>query len=442
MGFVRQLRPRARIACLTGDEAREAALTKHFATVGYDIVSHKDADGADIGLVDLRGRNITAKQTRRIAAMLRRRSPEASLLFLIDPALAGQGRAHLRRAGEIIPTEDDLSAVLTRVRQVLRMRNLADEAGERLKSLAALTRLGEFPTIAPKGGAARILLAGPPSAAALASAAAMDRAGALWSAVFSTGQSLRAIETERFDGAIFLPNEQNDLLQSLGRSIQRNPKFAHFPIIHIGHSCDDLAAFAGAGARDFMLADHIADDLPQKILTSVRRARLAETLRGFLNACSGDGVRDPASGAFAGAFLSQHGARLAARADAADRPMCLAAFKLHGDKVNAKVIDRTILTHAAGLIRRITRADDTLARISADSFALMMPATVEDDADLVGARIEGVLGNTLFRRTDEDLASVKVAWSAVTRENGQCIEETVAAALAGLAPAQPDRVSG
>ncbi|MEM9496156.1 MAG: hypothetical protein AAGA09_09145 [Pseudomonadota bacterium] len=85
------------------------------------------------------------------------------------------------------------------------------------------------------------------------------------------------------------------------------------------------------------------------------------------------------------------------------------------------------------LIRHITLADNMLVRISADSFALMMPATVEDDADLVSVRIEGVLGNTL-RHTDADVASVRVAWSAVTRQNGQCIEETAAAAPAVLAP--------
>jgi len=444
MSFGRRSAPRARIACLTSGEAAQAALTTCFAKAGFKVTPQGEAEMSDIGLVDLRGRDITAKQARGIAAALRKRSPECAVLFLIDPHLMPKGRAILKRVGECLPAEENLEPAIARCRQIIRLRNLAEETGERLKSLAGISRLADFPMIETAATPPRILVAGEPGPYALAAAAAADAASGQWTGVISAGQSLRAIETGGFDCAVFLPNEKNDLLASLARSLQRNPKHSDLPIIHIATECCDFDRLAQKGARDFLLAAHMEHDLPQKIMTATRRARLAAAMRKFLNACAGEGVRDPASGAFTASFFAQHGSRLCGRADHARRPLSLAVFKLSPQSLRQpqSALDKRVLHQAARLISRVTRAEDFVARLSPDCFVLAMPATVRGDAEAVASRIEGVLANTLFRGLNSALFSVGVIYTVTMRERGLCIEETVAAALADLRRSEADKVSG
>ena len=139
--------------------------------------------------------------------------------------------------------------------------------------------------------------------------------------VFSAGQALRAVENMRFDAAVFLPKRDSDPLMSLARSLRRHPKHANMPIIFPMNDPDEAADYAMRGASDFMLTGHIPSDLGPKAQISARRARLLKSMRKFLQACEGDGVRDQGSGAFTSTFLAEHGARLCARADQNGRAM-------------------------------------------------------------------------------------------------------------------------
>ena len=446
MSLADNMRGRARIAFLAADRPSHETLTNAFNDAGYDIVGARDdsSEGyADVGVVDLRNRDINASQARRITSTLRGRSPECSIVFLVDPVAKPQTRNILNRSGEIIAIDDNFAPAIERCREIIRLRSLAEETGERLKSLAELTRLADFPPISPATDPGEFLIAGPPGAVALSAAAAAQNAAAKWTGVISPGQSLRAIESGRFDGAILLPNEQNDLLQSLARSIQRNPSYADFPIIHIAADCEELAALVEKGARDFLIADHIEDELPRKIASVTRRARLAHAMRQFLGACAGDGVRDPASGVFTGSFLALHGARLAARADQTHKAFCLAGIKLtpRSPEGGAAAPTARILRQAGDLIRRVTRATDLTARLSSDSLAIATPGTPHADTERICERIAGVISNTLFRGARNELYSVDVQWNVALRTPGLRIEETLAAALSGLTDRPPVRAT-
>jgi len=435
MGLDASITPRARIACLTGSADAQNNLTIAFAEAGYAVVCENEADHADLGVVDLRKRDITAKQAQQITSALRKRSPECAIFFLINPHMAPKGRAILKRSGEVVAIEEDLAPAIERCRQMLRLRDLAEEAGERLKTLASLSRLADFPTIETSNEAPRILIAGKPSRYALAAASAASEIAGQWSGVISAGQALRALETGNFDCAIFLPDTDNDLLLSLARSIQRHQKHEDLSIIHIAQDQDHLDELASKGVRDFMLAGHLYHDMAQKILTSTRRARLSAAMRRFLNACAGDGVRDTASGAFTASFLSQHGARLCARADQTRRPVCVVIMKLSSRSLSTEHTEpnRRALYQAARLISRVTRAEDMIARLSPDTFIAILPATQAHDASAVANRIEGVIANTMFRGAkSEELFSVKVAHAVIARSAGACIEETIAQALGAL----------
>ena len=126
--------PKARIVYVGGEDAR-SALTVAFEEADYALVSHEDASRADIGLIDLRGRKVSSRKAQSIAGILRKSSPESSILIIIDPYIDETARRALRRHGELVVMLTKPEALIERCRQVLRRRNIAEEAGERLKTL-------------------------------------------------------------------------------------------------------------------------------------------------------------------------------------------------------------------------------------------------------------------------------------------------------------------
>ncbi|WP_395073607.1 GGDEF domain-containing protein [Hyphococcus sp.] len=418
-----------------GDEESRNALTLSFADNGYELVSVEDKGYGDIGLIDLRGRQVSSRKARTIAALLRKSSPDSSILLIIDCYLNETARKALRRHGELVTVLTSPDGLIERCRQILRLRNIAEETGERLKTLATLSRLNEFPAISAPASPLKVLIAGEPSPLALTVLNSLQSVTEQCVCVFSAGQALRAIETAEFDAAVFLPKSDSDPLMSLVRSLRRHPKHSGMPIIFPLEDPDQTATYVLRGAMDFLLASQIASDLASKIQISAKRSRLLKTMRRFLQACEGDSVRDPSSGAFTATFLAEHGARVCARADQTGRSLALVALRIeteskgHGEPEPGK----RALHQAVRLINRVTRAEDIVARIAPDIFLLLMPATTGKNAEKAALRIKGVLENTVFRSANDDLLyGIHVGLAACARPEGHCIEESVALALAVL----------
>ncbi|WDI31083.1 diguanylate cyclase [Hyphococcus flavus] len=431
--------PKARFAYVGGEESDFAALAEAFSVSGYALVRLDEAYGADLSLIDLRGKNVSVKKAQSITALLRRKSPESSILIVVDPYLNDTARMALRRHGEVVCIGAKPDALIAKCRHLLRLRNVAEEAGERLKTLATLNRLSEFPPIAAPPLGLRVLIAGEAGPAALTAINALRPESEQCMCVFSAGQAMRAIETSRFDCAIFLPSRESDPLMSLAKALRRHPKHNALPVIYPLLDVDYAEDFVPRGASDFILMRHIASDLLPKCQTAARRARLLKTMRRFLNACTGQSIRDESSGAFTSLFLSEHGARICGRADQSGRPLALIAIKINASALdnNESPFSRSAQHQATKIINRVTRAEDTTARIAPDSFLVLAPATTEHDARQTALRIRGVMENTAFKGERDKLHyGVKVDIAAVARPAGHCIEECVALALKGLQEAQ------
>ncbi len=423
--------PRAQIACVLGEASALEALTTAFHRAGFAIAKPDAGISADIGLIDLRNQAVSPRKAKTIAGALRRKSPESPLVFLVDPSLDAAVRSALRRFGEVIPAHDQLDHVVVRCREILRLRNIAEETGERLKSLATLNRLVEFPVITTTNAQTRILIAGAPGPAAIAAVNAVGAIAGDATCVLNAGQAMRALEHDDFDCAIFLPTAENDPMLAFIRTLRRHPKHAHLAIIQIAEHPADLANYARKGARDFALAQQISVELASKAQLASRRARLMRSMRRFLNSCKGEGIRDASSGAFTSLFLTEHANRVCARADQTGRALSLTLASLSDPHGQASTTQT--LNHAARLINRVTRAEDMVARISRKKFIILSPATNVEDATKIGLRISGVLSNTAFRneRTQKPYA-IDVVTKSYSRTRGMCIEECVAAGLKAM----------
>ncbi|NNE42477.1 MAG: diguanylate cyclase [Marinicaulis sp.] len=416
------------IAYLNVSKVQLPKLTKLFTAAGFKFRPAAEVRYADIGIVDLRNHPITEKKARLASRTLRKKSPDISTMFLIDPQMHDVDRATLRKYGEVIVAKRHYDHVIVRMRQLLRLRNFAEETGERIKSLASLGRLSEFPVVATPDTSTRILIIGGPGPIAITVMNAARQCADHCVCVLSSAQAMRALESNDFDCAVLLPMAANNPMQSLARSIYRQPRHAMMATLQIADHVDDLSRYAKKGAKDFMLSANIGADLAPRLKLIMRRARLTRAMREFLVACEGSGVRDVASGAFTSLFMSEHGARLCDRADQTGRSMSLALVEL-SELSNTNVNkSKAALRKAARLVNRVTRADDFLTRVSANKFVVICPATKAENARNVAARIEGVLANTAFMvRKDGPPRSFGVRSAILERERGATIEETVAA---------------
>ncbi|MEM9169493.1 MAG: hypothetical protein AAGC56_07535 [Pseudomonadota bacterium] len=113
------------------------AFTAALRRAGLTIARSDAVEGVDVAIVDFRTRTVSAETTRRLAGVARRRSPAGCLVYLAAPALDAARRGHLRRSGPVVYTLDDPNALIDACREELRARALAEEAAERIKSLAA-----------------------------------------------------------------------------------------------------------------------------------------------------------------------------------------------------------------------------------------------------------------------------------------------------------------
>ncbi len=440
-------RSRAHIACVSAGAAPDPALTEICAKAGYRVFETTDADRADLALIDLRRTRITSRRAASIADAIRRKSSDASLLFVVDPETEIREFATLRRFGEVAPAGEAADHIGRRMRETIRIRNIAEEAGERLKSLAAINRVVDFPVITTDGSPPRILIVGAPGPAAIDAINAVSNVADTCACVLTAGQAMRALDHQPFDIAVFLPITADGAIPALTRALRRHPKLGRTALVQIGESADDLAMAAQrGGGAEFVLRSHISAALGQRAVLTARRVRLVNAMRGFLRACSGEGVRDAASGVFTPTFLGQHGARIAARADQTGRPLSVILIRLSDNSEGRRESDRRALRQGARLLGRITRAEDMVARIAPGLFAVICPATTSADARHIALRVGGVLSNTAFRRDNDGAPqSLTIDVAVGAHQHGAAISETIAAALRKLPgsdkPRQPRKQS-
>ncbi|NJM35419.1 MAG: diguanylate cyclase [Rhodomicrobium sp.] len=426
--------PRARIAWISPDPTTIAAARPAFAHAGYALFAGSDETAADIAVVDLRQRRFSLKAAQHLAEEARRAAPDCGVVYLTSPALTASERAHLRRSGEIVAATQDYDTAIDVCRRRLRLRNIAEESGERLKSIAATMRLCEFPTISASSAPPDVLVAAPPGPMALSLLDAAERVSSRTIGAFNAAQAMRALEAGGIDCAVLAPQGEGDPMLALARSMRRHARFQDLPVVLIDG--DDDFAPKGKGSSNVverLSARCAAENLPARIVAASRRARLVSAMRRFLSACAGDGVRDRLSGSFCPQFFAQHAERLFARSDETGRPIAVVGLRLSSPANQADVGAAMTLTSAAQLINRVTRAEDFAARLSSDTFVILQSATQASDAEAAAKRIEGVIANTRFRsHRDHHPFAVAVASAASVREPKARVDETVASILGRL----------
>ncbi|MFN0023064.1 MAG: hypothetical protein ACKVS5_04120 [Parvularculaceae bacterium] len=397
----------------------------------YRIV---EADGApgDIAIADLRGLDPASEGASDIVAAARRIGAGAGVLIAAAFETSSDNRRRLSRLGETIFLRDSPAPLIGAIRERLRLAALADEAGDRIKTLAADGRVVAFsPTPRPLE-TLRVLIAGKPSPIVLAASNAVLAGATPAACVFTAGQAMRALDHGGFDSAVFIPSDDNDLLIALARALRRHRDHSRLPVIIASDNEEMLERRAAKDGLDTMPASRLSEDLFRRLDTLTRRASMASSMRSFLRSPEGNGV---AGGAASPRVFAQHAIRVLRRADQTGRAISFAALSLEPkNEAFTRILAKSALDDALRTATRLVRAEDMIARLTASTLIFMLRGTVGEDAGRVARRLEGVIAGTQARTT-LDIADVRAA--AIERAPGVEIERVVAALVSQLRKRSP-----
>lgn len=397
---------RARIAALLASRISDN-VADALGAARYTVVEPDEFERADLGLVDLRGRTLSASRLRALDDALQSRAADAGLLFLVDPPMAREAADALGRRGEIVPTTDRYDYVVARIRETLRIRRLAEEAGERLHTLGKLDRLDRLPAIT--GASKNVLIIGPPGAAAARVFAVARAAGWTVTGAQTAGQAARAILSRPFDLYLFLPPADDHAFAALGVNLRRRWARAGAPSIMIADEA--AASIEASDAVDLLSTDDIEKRLPHKMKTALRRERLRAVLPSLLTPHGAGAAPD---------FFTEHAARACARAEDAGRPISFLIIRVDSGPANGASGRARI--HS--ILTRILRREDVTAMLSRGVIAALLPATTGDDATRIARRVEAVLG--------KNAAPARLEVAAAERPPGAQLEEAIAATFRAL----------
>jgi GGDEF domain-containing protein len=395
-----------------------------------------NADAPDIALIDVRLSDDPAAAAYDLIASARRLAPPAGFLIIAPVDADRDQRIAMRKLGDLVFARSRVDHLVACIRERLRLAALAEETGERIKSSVAAGRAFALPKFSEERADCSVLIAGAPSPLSLTANNAVRRWAKETTAVFTAGQVMRALDHKKFDGAIFLPEDEHDLLIPLARALRRHREHRRMPVILSARSEDLLDRLGARDGFEIVREGHLDEDLAQRIAISARRAHMADAMRSFLQA----GERRSKGAPHEPKFFATHAARLFRRSTETGRPVSLVGISLspRGGAVDRGAANDA-LGRAAHTIGRIVRAEDMLAKLSSRTLVLMAPGARVDDAERMAERIEGVVGGTLARET---LESMQIRVGAIERAEGHTIEESIAALIRNIAAAPPVREAG
>ncbi len=400
-------------------------LASAIETAGYRLFDPPTTGPVDIVAIDLRTGGGSPVDIADLVGAARRLAPTAGILIIASSDADREGRAFLRKHGDVCYYRKDVAPVVTAIRERLRLATLADEMGERLKSLIADGRTISFNTLASEGARLSVLIAGRPSPLTLSACNAVRAAASQTTCVFSAGQVMRALDHSRFDGAIFIPSDENDLLLALARALRRHREHRRLPVILASLDEDLLDRCAARDGFDQILAGHLESDLAVRLATTARRAHMANAMRRFLRSAEGGG----AEGAVGARLFAHHAIRLFRRADATRQPLSLVGLSLSPRAGETTDAVAKALLEAQRTASRLVRAEDMIARLTPTTLVVLTRGANGREAAKIAERLEGVIAGTLLRAT-LDIARIDSA--AVERAIGDSVETCVAALIRRL----------
>lgn len=248
----------------------------------------------------------------------------------------------------------------------------------------------------------RVLAAGKPDRHFLALSNALTDLGCEVVAAPTPYTAFDYLHERPFDAAVLWGAEDHAPALSIASGMKRNTRLYHVPaILYLRGSGEiNLAELYNRGFADVAAADTREEETAHRIVALARAHRRHVAIRRALESARGSGLTDPATGLFTPELFASHLARVAEGARLRRRPLSVAVLRVAETEAVASAreggwLDRA-LPQIGAMVSRLIRTEDTAARLSADFFALALPATRGPAARIAADRIAAVISCTAF----------------------------------------------
>ena len=248
----------------------------------------------------------------------------------------------------------------------------------------------------------RVLAAGKPDRHFLALSNALTERGCEVVAAPTPYTAFDYLHERPFDAAVLWGAEDHAPALSIASGMKRNTRLYHIPaVLYLRGSGEiNLSELYNRGFADVAAADTPEEETADRIVALARHHRRHVVIRRALESVRGSGLTDPATGLFTTELFASHLARVAEGARLRRRPLSVVVLRVSETPalVDARKdgwLDRA-LPQIGAMVSRLIRTEDTAARLSADVFALALPATRGPAARIAADRIAAVIGCTAF----------------------------------------------
>ena len=248
----------------------------------------------------------------------------------------------------------------------------------------------------------RVLAAGKPDRHFLALSNALTERGCEVVAAPTPYTAFDYLHERPVDAAVLWGAEDHAPALSIASGMKRNTRLYHIPaVLYLRGSGEiNLSELYNRGFADVAAADTPEEETADRIVALARHHRRHVVIRRALESVRGSGLTDPATGLFTPELFASHLARVAEGARLRRRPLSVVVLRVSETPalVDARKdgwLDRA-LPQIGAMVSRLIRTEDTAARLSADVFALALPATRGPAARIAADRIAAVIGCTAF----------------------------------------------
>jgi two-component system cell cycle response regulator PopA len=194
---------------------------------------------------------------------------------------------------------------------------------------------------------------------------------------------------------------------SIAAGMRRNTRLYHLPTMLYLRGAADVGEteMFDRGVTDIATADTPEVETAHRVVALARAYRRETGIRRALERTRASGLMDAATGLFTRDLFAAHLARLAAAMHARHRPLSIAVLRISETADIARMrsdgwLDRAI-PQIGAMMGRLVRAEDTVARLAPDVFALAFPAGRREEARVAAERIAAVIGCTAFDAGDD-----------------------------------------
>ena len=287
-----------------------------------------------------------------------------------------------------------------RLESLVRAGVAEDEFELRAKTFAERGRRLEPPS--PEATPLQVLTVGAPAPKFLALSHALRQVGGEVTGAFTAYTAFDYLHERPFDAVVLWGGEGQTEAMSIVTGMRRNTRLFHIPTLLYLASDEDIAedAVFNRGLTDLATADTNEDETAQRVAALARTYRRESAIRAALEKARGSGLMDAATGLFTRDLFAAHLARLAPAMQARRRKLTVAVLRIADGVDTPRMraegwLDRAI-PQIGSMMGRLVRAEDTVARLGPDLFALALPAAGAAAGRAAAERIAAVIACTAF----------------------------------------------